>query len=480
LWQGQDKRRAAAAAGASGSEGLGGFLRVKVYLENLGCPKNQVDAEYVLAAVVGGGAEVVATPAEADALIVNTCAFIEPARAESIETILELAALKKRDAKLFVIGCLAQRFAEELRASLREAELVLESRDPWQLGQQLRQVLGLPGGCAIVREDRHLLSPRHFAYLKLAEGCDNRCAYCTIPLIKGSYVSRPLQQILSEAERLAARGVRELILVAQDTTYYGWDRGERGALASLVEGLAKIAGIEWIRILYAHPAHVDVDMICRLMQIPQVCRYLDLPIQHASDRILRSMGRRTDQRQLRELVETLRSRVDGIVLRTTVLVGFPGETPEDFDQLVEFLTWARFERVGVFGYWREPGTRAARMRGHVPPEVIAERVDTISDLANTLAQEWYESQVGRRLKVLVDAHAEEGGSFLGRTEWDAPEIDGVVRLEGAAEAGRFVECEIREAAPFELRGVITGTGVGRGGLAVSVSPSASVAVRHGR
>ncbi|MDZ7373256.1 MAG: 30S ribosomal protein S12 methylthiotransferase RimO [candidate division KSB1 bacterium] len=430
-------------------------MSLKIYLETLGCPKNQVDAEKLLGHLLGSGVRVVGRPEQADVLIVNTCAFIEPAREESIETILEMAALKSGGTRrLFVTGCLPQRFREGLRESLPEVDAFFSDLDPVRVADQVREILGLSAGCP-ERRKRYLLNSPHFAYLKLAEGCDNRCAYCSIPLIKGSYRSRSRDEIVQEARELAARGVRELNLVAQDTTYYGRDREERGALASLLEELAGIEGIEWIRLLYTHPAHLDEDVVAQIARLPKLCRYVDLPVQHASDRILQRMGRRTDQRRLRELVERLRGEVEGIVLRTTVLVGFPGETEEDFEQLLEFLTWARFERVGVFGYSREPGTRAARMRDQIPPEVVAMRVDTVSDLAQTLAQEWYESQVGRRLKVLIDDFDRETGEWVGRTEWDAPEIDGVVRVTGQARRGAFVECEIRDAAPFELMGVVT-------------------------
>ena len=426
---------------------------MKVYLENLGCPKNQVDGEYVLARLQRAGAQLVERPADADVILVNTCAFIEAAREESVETILELAEFKKRGAKrLFVIGCMAQRYADELSAALHEADAVFPDRNPRRTAERLAGALGLGAVRCESGLDRYLLNPGHYAYLKLAEGCDNRCSYCSIPLIKGRYRSRPLAEVVAEAGELVAQGVREINLVAQDVTYFGWDRGVKEALPRLIDALAELEGLRWIRVLYAHPAHVRPELIARVADNPKVCRYLDLPIQHASDRILRRMRRRVTQADLRALIGELRERVPEVVLRTTVLVGFPGETDEDFEELLEFLEWARFERIGVFGYSREEDTPAAAMRPQVPAEVVAERVETVTDLAHGIALGWFEAQVGRRLTVLVDGYDEDRQQWFGRTEWDAPEIDGVVWIEGDVKPGEFVECRIAEASPFELRG----------------------------
>ncbi len=430
-------------------------MAVKVYLENLGCAKNQVDAEWILARLARGGAEIVRRPEEADAILVNTCSFIEAAREESVETILELAELKKRGKgkKLFVTGCLAQRYREELRKALPEADAVVETVEPLETAQCVARELGLTvPGSPVWYAERWRLNPRHFAYLKLAEGCDNRCTFCAIPLIKGRFRSRPLSEVLAEASSLVAKGAKELLLVAQDTTYYGRDVGHPEWLVDLLDGLGEIDGLEWIRVLYTYPRYLTDALVKAMAENPKVCRYIDLPVQHGSDAVLRRMGRGTPVESLKRWIEKLRQRIPELVIRSTVLVGFPGETEAEFQALLDFLDWAQFERLGVFGFSPEEGTRAWTLPGRVPEETIRERVNEVMRLHEKNASEWGQNQVGRRLRVLVDGRDQESGLWVARTEWDAPEIDHVVWLDEPVQEGCFVEVEIEEALPYELFG----------------------------
>ena len=432
-------------------------MPVKIYLENLGCAKNQVDAEWILARLVHGGAQVVTRPELADVILVNTCSFIEEAREESVETILELAELKKRGQakKLFVTGCLAQRYKEELREALPEADAVVDTVEPLDTAGVVARELGLNApGSARWYAERWRLNPSHFAYLKLAEGCDNQCTFCAIPLIKGRFRSRPLQEVLSEARTLVAEGTRELLLIAQDTTYYGRDVGHPDWLVRLLDELAELEGLQWIRVLYTYPRYLSDELVEAMARNPKVCRYIDLPVQHASDAVLRRMGRGTPARTLRFWIERLRERIPDLAIRSTVLVGFPGETEADFRELVDFLEWAQFERLGVFGFSPEEGTRAWNLPGRVPEEVIQERVNEVTRLHEENALAWSQVQLGRRLRVLVDGRDQESGLWVARTEWDAPEIDHVVWLEEAVEPGSFVEVEVEEALPYELFGTL--------------------------
>ncbi len=430
-------------------------MSVKVYLENLGCAKNQVDAEWILARLVRAGAEVVDRPDAADAILVNTCSFIEAAREESVETILELAELKKRGKakKLFVTGCLAQRYKEQLREALPEADAVVEAVEPLDTAQVVARELGLsvPGSPRWYAE-RWRLNPRHFAYLKLAEGCDNRCTFCAIPLIKGRFRSRPFEEVLAEARTLVAEGAKELLLIAQDTTYYGRDAGHPDWLVRLLDELGQIDGLEWIRVLYTYPRYLSDALVDAMARNPKVCRYIDLPVQHASDSVLHRMGRGTPAESLRRWIETLRERIPELVIRSTVLVGFPGETEAEFQELLEFLEWAQFERLGVFGFSPEEGTRAWDLPGRLPEDVVRERVNEVMRLHEENASAWSQRQVGKRLRVLVDGRDQESGLWAARTEWDAPEIDHVVWLEEPVQTGNFVEVEIEEALPYELFG----------------------------
>ncbi|MDZ7338885.1 MAG: 30S ribosomal protein S12 methylthiotransferase RimO [candidate division KSB1 bacterium] len=424
---------------------------MKIAVVPLGCPKNTVDLEWVLGALLGPGVQLVSRARTADAVIVHTCAFIRPAVEEAIETIVEVSRLKEAGkAKVIVTGCLPQRFGRRVAALLPAVDLVVSEREPRRIAARVRGLLGLPASpCSA---ERWSLGPAHYAYLKIAEGCDNRCAYCTIPIIKGKYRSRPIEAIAKEARGLAERGVQELIVVAQDTTYFGGETGGASSLPALLRALSSIDGPRWIRLMYTHPARVDDRLIEVLAEEERLCKYLDIPIQHASDRILAAMGRRTTRAQLEQVLQRLRDRIPGLALRSTVMVGFPGETEEDFQTLLDFLQDARFEHLGVFTYYPEQGTRAARMPGQLSDEEKQLRHAEVLDLQARLSAARTAAMVGKTVQVLVDEADAATSLSLGRTEWDAPDVDCQVHIQGAMEPGTFRAVHITDSDGFDLYG----------------------------
>ncbi|MCR4438645.1 MAG: 30S ribosomal protein S12 methylthiotransferase RimO [bacterium] len=422
---------------------------MKIAPIDLGCPKNTVDLEKVVGLLVRPELRIVGDPREADVVIINTCAFIRPAVEEALETIIETARLKKQGIpRVVVTGCLPQRFGRELAGLLPEAELVVTARDPARIAARIRRFLGL-------RATRHeatrwSLTPPHYAYLKIAGGCDNRCAYCTIPLIKGRYRSKPAEAIMAEARELVRRGAQELIVVAQDTTLYGAERGSPSALPELLRALGQVDGPRWIRLMYTHPAHVDEAVIATIAGEERICKYIDLPVQHGSDRILAAMGRKTTRAQLEQLVHHLRQQIPSLAIRSTVMVGFPGETEEDFEMLLDFLETVRFDHLGVFTYWPEEETRAAAMAGQVPEEEKNARQAQVLDLQSRISSARTASLQGRTVQVLVDEVDKTLGISWGRTEWDAPEVDSRVRIDDILELGHFAAVRITGSDGFDL------------------------------
>ncbi len=418
----------------------------------LGCPKNTVDLERVLGMLLCPKVQLVAQGERADAVIVHTCAFIRPAIEESIETILDVCRFKEAG-KVIVTGCLPQRFGREVASLLPEVDLVVRERDPGRIAARVRRFLGLaPSPCAVQRWPVGLA---HYAYLKIAEGCTNRCAYCTIPAIKGNYRSRPMGAVLEEARLLAERGIRELIVVAQDTTYFGREKGGRPLLPALLRRLATMDGPRWIRLMYTHPAHLDDHLIDVIAGEERICKYIDMPIQHASDRILAAMGRKTTRTQLEQLVARLRARIAGVALRSTVMVGFPGETDQDFQELLDFLESADFDHLGVFTYWPEQGTRAARLPHQVPEEEKQVRHAQVLDLQARLRARRATALVGTTVVALVDEADEATESSRGRTEGDAPEVDCQVYIRGVMRPGTFQRVRITDTDGFDLCGAPT-------------------------
>lgn len=437
----------------------------RVHVLTLGCPKNQVDAEVMLGVLARAGHELVADPEQADVLVVNTCAFIGPAKEESIEAVLDAARVKAGRAgrKLVVSGCLAQRYADELRAGLPEVDAFVGTGDLTRIAE----AVAAPGGSepVVYRGAQHELpahgvSPRirtgawWTAYLKVSEGCDHTCSFCIIPKIRGRHESRPMADVLAEATALAAEGTIELNLIAQDLTAYGRDRRDGTTLAALLQALARrVPGLRWIRLLYAYPSSVTDELLAVLASEPAVTRYLDMPLQHVSDGVLRAMRRERSGSAIRALVRRIRAAVPGIALRSAFIVGFPGETERDVDELCAFLEEVALEHVGVFRYSREEGTRAAALPGHVSEKVKRKRWERVMATQARVAARTAAAQVGRTVEVLVEAEGENGW-LVGRTSQQAPEIDGTIRLRGPAAPGDLVRAVVTAADTYDLAGEV--------------------------
>lgn len=428
---------------------------MKICVITLGCPKNVVDSEYLSAQFFENSVKFVDRADLADVVIINTCAFILPAREEAIETILEAVQLKNEGTikRIYVTGCLPQRYINELQKEIPEVDGFFDQYDFTEIGKRISTQLKLEWQNNLHR--RVLQTPSHYAYLKIAEGCDNRCHYCTIPEIKGNYRDRPLIDVLNEANELSESGVRELIVVAQDTTYYGWNQGRKKMFCELIESLAKINSIEWIRILYAHPAHLTDCIFQQFDKHQKLCRYLDLPIQHVSDEILKSMGRPYTENEIRNLINGLRQNIPGIAIRTTMIVGYPGENLSDFERLKNFVIEAEFERLGVFKYFPEDGTLAAKLPNQVEDSVKEDRYEEIMEIQAEIALKKNRLLIGQTIPVIIDEWDEGDLEFKGRTQWDSPLIDNIVHVAGNAAIGQIQPIEIKEATEYDLLGEVT-------------------------
>jgi ribosomal protein S12 methylthiotransferase len=455
---------------------------VKIGFVSLGCPKNLVDSEVMIGLVQQAGHEVTADAAGADVLVVNTCAFIDSAKQESVDTILELAELKKsgRCRKLVVTGCLAERYRGELQQQIGEIDAVLGTGEvpdivaavsappgshaaaaaPLRLYRRPPSVppaaaAPLPEYLYDAETPRTLVTPKHYAYLKVAEGCDYTCAFCIIPTLRGHYRSRDPKSIVTEARHLAERGVRELLLISQDTTFFGVDRGERGALGRLLRDLDGVDGLEWIRLLYLYPTTITDDVLDAIADSRKVCRYIDLPLQHAAPAVLKRMKRPGNGTTYRRLLDRIRTRVPGVALRTTLIVGFPGETAGEFETLQSFVQDVRFDHLGVFTYSHEEGTSAFSLPDDVPARVKRQRRTALMSTQKRLVQRAQRKRLGERVRVMVDGPAPEHGLVLrGRLASQAPEIDSCVYLTGADPAahlpGRLVEGTIVGSREYDL------------------------------
>lgn len=444
-------------------------------LISLGCPKNLVDSERMAGLLRLRGYRMVERPEEAQFVVINTCGFIRDARDESLGIIEEMLALKRqgRVGGVIVTGCLAERDREGLLDRFPEIDQVVGvfARDEITtvaglLGQQstpqhptTRAHFREAPKLAMADDDRLRMTSAHVAYLKIAEGCDRKCAFCSIPQLRGPYASKPIEQVVAEAQHLADDGVRELVLVAQDTSYYGVDLYGKPRLVDLLPQLEAIDSLAWIRLMYLYPNLIDDQLIDLLSSAKKVLPYLDLPLQHINDKILRQMRRGISRTQTERLLDRLRGRIDSVVLRTTLLVGFPGEGEAEFDELVEFVQSRKFERLGVFGYSNEPGTPAEKLSDHPSAEETKARCDRLLAVQQEIAFAWGENQVGRRLDVLIDRDIPGpdtpgvGDAYVGRTYADAPEIDGLVYITGEnLAAGRIVPCEIVAARDYDLIG----------------------------
>lgn len=427
----------------------------KINVITLGCSKNTVDSEHLMARLAAAGYEVLFDSDRTDAkvVVINTCGFIGDAKQESIDMILRAAAAKQagKIERLFVVGCLSERYADELRAEIPEVDEYFGART-WD---GIVRALGASEDPALATE-RRLTTPKHYAYLKISEGCNWKCGYCAIPLIRGGHVSVPMEELEEEARKLAAQGVREVMVIAQDTTYYGIDLYGRRMLAELLRRLCRIDGIAWIRLHYAYPAAFPDEVIEVMAAEPKICKYLDIPFQHISDAQLAAMHRRHTKAEAMELIRRLRTAIPDLALRTTLLVGYPGETEADFEELLEFVREVRFERLGVFAYSEEEGTYSAeQLRDDVPEAVKQERVERIMALQNEISLENNRRRVGRTEQVIIDSR--QGDFYVGRTQYDSPEVDQEILIPVGGRRllrGHFYEAEVTSAADYDLYGEV--------------------------
>lgn len=436
---------------------------LKIALESLGCSKNLMDAEIMTGILKEKGYEFVEEFAEADIIIVNTCGFIRDAKQESIDTIVELSQLKEfgKLKYLIVTGCLAQRYADELLEEIPEIDAIVGTGNFMNISEIIDRLESEKNVTEIGNIEfafdetlpRYVSTPEHMAYLKIGEGCSNHCTYCIIPKLRGKYRSRKIEDIVEEAKTLAAEGAKELVVIAQDTTRYGEDLYGEAKLAELLEELAGIEGIKWIRIMYSYPESITEKLIDVIAAHDNICSYFDMPIQHASNRVLKRMNRRTSKEDIRNKVEMIRSKIPDAVIRTTVIVGFPGETEEDLEELIEFMKEIKFDRLGAFAYSREEDTPADRMDGHMDEEIKEERRDRVMMVQQAISEEINQKREDKVFEVLIEEKAEEG-VYVGRTQGDAEEIDSVVYVNSdeELEIGSFVNVYITEAMEYDLIG----------------------------
>lgn len=439
-------------------------MSYKVGMVSLGCPKNQMDAELMLAKLCRAGMEITAESGLADVVIVNTCGFIEDAKKESIENILEFAALKSegRIQRIIVTGCMAERYQQEVAKELPECDAVLGLGANEDIVEVVNAVMNgeritrFPDkSCWKLDGDRLQTTPHFFAYLRIADGCDNCCTYCAIPMIRGGLRSRTMEAIVEEAALLAKAGVRELVLVAQDTTVYGADLYGEPRLPELLERLCAIEELHWIRLLYCYPQHITDRLLTVMREQEKVVPYMDIPLQHASGAVLRAMNRPGDAESLSRLLRHVREEVPGIVLRTTVMTGFPGETEEDFEQLCRFVQEMRFERLGCFAFSAEEGTPAATLPGQVPEKLRQHRRDIVMEEQARIAEAYNQAQIGKTLEVLVESFDRYAECWFGRTVADAPDIDGKVFFDAGGRGvrpGDFVRVRITDCMDWDLMG----------------------------
>ena len=421
---------------------------IAVSVVTLGCARNTVDSENLGAALVQGGASMVTDPAESDVVIINTCGFIAPAKKESRAVIADIVQLKETAGvrQVLVIGCLVEREA----AALAKAFPEVDGFYPLNSIAELTADIGLHGACHDAK--RTFTSTGHYAWLKISEGCDYRCSFCVIPFIRGRHRSRPISDIVDEAQRLVDHGVRELVLVAEDTAYYGVDLDDDRTLCDVLRALNRVDGLDWLRVMYLHPARTTRAMIETVAELDRVVPYLDMPMQHASTRMLKKMRRQSSRDMLYDLIAQMRTVIPDVALRTTLLVGYPGETDEDFAELEEFVRDVRFERLGVFTYSPERGAPGFHDQPRVPARIKRERRDRLMTLQQEIAQQQNAQLTGQTVQVLIDAHDPATGESIGRTVWDAPEVDNLVRIPQKVPQGEFCDVRITDTAPYELRG----------------------------
>jgi ribosomal protein S12 methylthiotransferase len=431
---------------------------MKVGFVSLGCSKNLIDTEMAIGLFKKNNFEIVNDVEKAEIIIVNTCGFIESAKQEAINTILEMAEHKENGTckYLVVMGCLVQRYKKELQKALPEVDLFIEINDYTNYWNKILELLDEKEKPDTINNlcymDRVISTGNKTAYLKIAEGCSNRCTYCAIPYIRGPYVSRPMEEVLEEAKKLATAGIKELIVIAQDTTRYGEDLYGESKLSDLLNELCKIDGFEWIRFLYAYPESITDELIQTVKNNPKICNYFDIPIQHISDSVLKRMNRRTNGKQIEELINKIKKQIPNVILRTSLIVGFPGETEEDFNKLYEFVKKGYFDKLGVFTYSKEDGTPAARLKEQIHPATKKKRYNLIMSVAKDISAEKLKSYIGKEYKVLVEDTTFDHKFCVGRSYMDIPDTDGMVIIKDcdAKLVGEFVNCKVTAVNNYDL------------------------------
>lgn len=440
---------------------------MKVYFISLGCDKNLADTEKYMGIVQSAGHEITDDETAADACVINSCCFINDAKEESINTIIEMGRLKEEGTLkyLVLLGCLGERYSEAIFREMPEVDAILGTVYSYRLGEILDRLLAGERGISLVgnldekcmlRADRVPASPVHYTYLKIAEGCNKHCTYCIIPHVKGGYYSYDFDALLEEARSLRERGINELIVIAQETTLYGTDRYGRKRLPELLRELCRIEFLDWIRVMYCYPEEIDDELIETIRDEKKICHYIDMPIQHASDEVLRRMGRLTGRQHIIDIVERFRKMIPDMVIRTTLITGFPGETQEDFDVLYDFVQKMHFERLGVFTYSKEEGTPAYRMKDQVPARVKKSRRNKIMTLQRKLTRDFSASLVGKTFDVIIDGFKAQDGVYVGRTYMDAPDVDGLVFFESERSlmSGMMVKVRITGTYDYDLMAVM--------------------------
>lgn len=426
---------------------------------HLGCSKNLVDTEMTIGLFKENGYKIVNNEEDADVLVINTCGFIGPAKEEAINTILEMAEYKKKRCKyLIVMGCLVERYKEELSKAIPEVDLWIKYSSYNTIWEQIETILKSEkeNKDSLDFLDRVITTGNNFAYLRIAEGCSNFCTYCAIPKIRGPFVSRKMEDVIKEAKKLANEGYEELIVIAQDTTKYGIDIYGESKLAELLKELCKIEKLKWIRFLYAYPETITDELIEVVKNENKICKYFDIPIQHISNSVLKRMNRKSNGETIKTLIKRLRKEIPEVVIRTTVMVGFPGETKEDFEELYDFIKAARFERLGAFSFSKEEGTPAEKMKNQIHPMTKKSRYNKVMSLQQKIASETQEEMVGKELEVLIETKTFDGKYYVGRSYREVPDIDGLIYIEMVDKAleGKFVKCKITKASGYDLIGKV--------------------------
>ena len=427
---------------------------------SLGCSKNLVDTEMTIGLFRKNNYKIVSNPEDADIIVVNTCGFIEPAKEEAINTLLEMAEYKKKRCKyLIAMGCLVQRYKEELEKSMPEVDLFIKYKEYETIWEQIEQLVGKNEAtslCGLEFSERVVSTGQNYAYLRIAEGCSNRCTYCAIPYIRGKFVSRTIEDILTEANNLAKQGYKELIVIAQDTSKYGVDIYGKPKLAELLEKLSQIDGIRWIRFLYTYPESITDELIRVVKENDKICKYFDIPIQHIANKVLKRMNRHSNGESIRNIIDKIRKEIPEVVIRTTVMVGFPGETEEDFNELYEFIKCTKFERLGAFSYSKEDGTPAEKLDNQIHPMTKKSRYKKIMKLQQEISDEITKQQIGKVFEVIIEEESFDGKYYIGRSRYEAPDIDGLIFIKKSQDelSDKIVNVRIIDNRDYDLIGEI--------------------------